>query len=384
MKRLVFVAMALVVLFACSSEDDAFVGDDGLPSPVDSSSVEETVIPDPIGLSDTLVSLDAYGDTVTVTTDSAGWELSVITLDGVPFAAGSVAAEAADSGGWMAATYGWLTVRWRERELQVSAGSNQGLGREFELLLKSGESEARLRGTQQSIEAVYDGNWPDMVGLTPRTLVFPADGGLGFASTKEVKWWITDVRVDEESYVLTLNEKSLFLGDRIFDKTMDWLTVSVRGYDIVVEAAPNTTDAMRTFDVCIELGNYFCHLLGYQASTTGLPDGIGADVICLEKNCMTFGADGGEESTTTQSADWRFSEVSLGDDTYTITEEEAASHTVGGVFEMTIGWLTLRKDGCDITVTTEPNSSGGLRRFSATLQADDYSCTLSGWQNPWM
>lgn len=47
MKRLVFVAMALVVLFACSSEDDAFVGDDGLPPPVDSSSVEETVIPDP-------------------------------------------------------------------------------------------------------------------------------------------------------------------------------------------------------------------------------------------------------------------------------------------------------------------------------------------------
>jgi len=148
------------------------------------------------------------------------------------------------------------------QRLWIAATENHGTERQFSINLLSENMPVEINGKQASMP---DGEWKDVIQLTPSEVVMKAEGGEYRVSTKNF-WGISEIIVDGKSTYPTSEEQQLCVEKQQFSKTVDWLTVTREGNIIVLNVEPNTSDARRSFEVVVWNGNRVARLSGLQSN----------------------------------------------------------------------------------------------------------------------
>ena len=208
----------------------------------------------PLGLSDTIIVLYDVADTQSVQTRKTGWSLDAVEVEDHLYQVAE--AEKNADGSY---TFEWLTVKCSDREIVVSAIKNEGSMRRFILRLLFGDRTIEIPGIQIALE----GWWPDIIQLNPKEVVAGAEGGT-LRATTESFWWIDCIKVDETVYYSTEEEDHLCFAEKIFEKTVEWLTVKREQNDVVLTLEANRTGRERTFEVRLGEGDFYCLLTGIQ------------------------------------------------------------------------------------------------------------------------
>ena len=99
--------------------------------------------------------------------------------------------------------------------------------------------------------------------MNPKEVVAGAEGGT-LRATTESFWWINSIKVDETVYYSTREENHLCFAEKIFEKTVEWLTVKREQNDVVLTLEANRTGRERTFEVRLGEGDFYCFLTGIQ------------------------------------------------------------------------------------------------------------------------
>ena len=209
----------------------------------------------PLGLSDTIIGFYAEESIDSVQTRKTGWRLDAVEVEGRLYQVAE--AEKNADGSY---TFEWLTVKCSDRKIVVSVMQNEGrLPRRFALHLLFDDRTIEIPGIQEALE----GWWPDIIQLNPKEVVAGAEGGT-LRATTESFWWINSIKVDETVYYSTREENHLCFAEKIFEKTVEWLTVKREQNDVVLTLEANRTGRERTFEVWLGEMNYYCCLNGIQ------------------------------------------------------------------------------------------------------------------------
>ncbi len=208
----------------------------------------------PLGLSDTIIGFYAEESIDSVQTRKTGWSLDAVVVEGRLYQVAE--AEKNADGSY---TFEWLTVKCSDREIVVSAIKNEGAVRRFILRLLFDDRTIEISGRQYA--AIGWGS--DVIQLNPKEVVAGAEGGT-LRATTESFWWIDSIKVDETVYYSTREENHLCFAEKIFEKTVEWLTVKREQNDVVLTLEANRTGRERTFEVRLGEGDFYCLLTGIQ------------------------------------------------------------------------------------------------------------------------
>ena len=208
----------------------------------------------PLGLSDTIIGFYAEESIDSVQTRKTGWSLDAVEVEDHLYQVAE--AEKNADGSY---TFEWLTVKCSDREIVVSAIKNEGSMRRFILRLLFGDRTIEIPGVQYA----PIGWIPDVIQLNPKEVVAGAEGGI-LRATTESFWWIDCIKVDETVYYSTEEEDHLCFAEKIFEKTVEWLTVKREQNDVVLTLEANRTGRERTFEVRLGEGDFYCLLTGIQ------------------------------------------------------------------------------------------------------------------------
>lgn len=369
MKKLIFMMLALVCFTACTNDDENGLENNNgtmIPGEEEGRAVE---------LNDTTLTLypDTDKDTVEIGAEK-GWWIEEIATDEATVKPTAEEKQVMAEGGAYDATCDWISVKRAGSGIEVAVGMIDCAKRTCRLTLATEDTTATVTVVQSDWLTGYT----TPINLSPSNVTLPADGGTQTCTTDEsVNWTIDYVKIDETQYNSTLQEKEECGKTHVFNKTYEWLTVKREGNKLIVTAEPNNTGKERTFEVYLFGGDTFSILHGTQeAALTG-----GGTSINLSPTSVTLPADGGMQTcTTADGVNWVINNIDVDGKMYYTTLQEKNECIDTGTFEKTYEWLTVKRDGNKLTVTTEPNTTGKERTFNIQLTAGNAGATLHGTQ----
>lgn len=211
---------------------------------------------------------------------------------------------------------------------------------------------------------------------------FVQAGGVAYVDAEGKNWWLNAISaVDNDGqtakYELTSAEKKEFAETGKFEAVCGWLTVKCENNRIALTATENASANVRICEIAVqdEGGPYM--IKGRQEGwLTGEP----TDYIKLNPKEMRFGKDGGQSVATTEFPDWGIGVITIDEDYTIIKEAEYTKCFSEGVFDKTISWLTVRRDGLNLIITVAPNDTGKERKFCVSLSHYDEFQRLNGIQ----
>lgn len=369
MKKLIFTMLALVCFTACTNDDENGLDNNNgtmIPGEEESRAVE---------LNDTTLTLypDTDKDTVEIGAEK-GWWIEEIATDEATVKPTAEEKQLMAEGGAYDATCDWISVKRAGSGIEVAVGMIDCAKRTCRLTLATEDTTATVTVVQSDWLTGYT----TPINLSPTSVTLPADGGTQICTTdEEAKWTIDYVKIDEMQYNSTLQEKEECGRTHVFNKTYEWLTVKREGNKVIVTAEPNTTGKERTFEVFLFGGDTFSILRGTQEAAltgTGTP-------INLSPTSVTLPEDGGMQTcTTAEGVNWVINNIDVDGKMYYTTLQEKNECIDTGTFEKTYEWLTVKRDGNKLTVTTEPNTTGKEHTFNIQLTAGNAGATLHGTQ----
>lgn len=371
MKKLIFMMLALVCFTACTNDDENGLENNNgtmVPGEEESRAVE---------LNDTTLTLypDTDKDTVEIGAEK-GWWIEEIATDEATVKPTAEEKQLMAEGGAYDATCDWISVKRAGSGIEVAVGMIDCAKRTCRLTLATEDTTATV--------TVVQSDWITGTGtpieLEPNDMTMPAGGGTLCCTTNEkcTNWTILDITIDGKTYKCTLNEWIEWSYTSTFEKTCEWLTVKRDNDKLYVTAEPNTTGKERIFTVRLFAGDMHDVLNGKQEGEliTGLTTPIN-----LSPTSVTLPADGGMQTcTTADGVNWVINNIDVDGKMYYTTLQEKNECIDTGTFEKTYEWLTVKRDGNKLTVTTEPNTTGKERTFNIQLTAGNAGATLHGTQ----
>lgn len=371
MKKLIFMMLALVCFTACTNDDENGLENNNgtmVPGEEEGRAVE---------LNDTTLTLypDTDKDTVEIGAEK-GWWIEEIATDEATVKPTAEEKQLMAEGGAYEATCDWISVKRAGSGIEVAVGMIDCAKRTCRLTLATEDTTATV--------TVVQSDWITGTGtpieLEPNDMTMPAGGGTLCCTTNEkcTNWTILDITIDGKTYKCTLNEWIEWSYTSTFEKTCEWLTVKRDNDKLYVTAEPNTTGKERIFTVRLFAGDMHDVLNGKQEGEliTGLTTPIN-----LSPSNVTLPADGGMQTcTTADGVNWVINNIDVDGKMYYTTLQEKNECIDTGTFEKTYEWLTVKRDGNKLTVTTEPNTTGKERTFNIQLTAGNAGATLHGTQ----
>lgn len=371
MKKLIFMMLALVCFTACTNDDENGLENNNgtmVPGEEESRAVE---------LNDTTLTLypDTDKDTVEIGAEK-GWWIEEIATDEATVKPTAEEKQLMAEGGAYDATCDWISVKRAGSGIEVAVGMIDCAKRTCRLTLATEDTTATV--------TVVQSDWITGTGtpieLEPNDMTMPAGGGTLCCTTNEkcTNWTILDITIDGKTYKCTLNEWIEWSYTSTFEKTCEWLTVKRDNDKLYVTAEPNTTGKERIFTVRLFAGDMHDVLNGKQEGEliTGLTTPIN-----LSPSNVTLPAGGGMQTcTTAEGVNWVINNIDVDGKMYYTTLQEKNECIDTGTFEKTYEWLTVKRDGNKLTVTTEPNTTGKERTFNIQLTAGNAGATLHGTQ----
>ena len=212
-------------------------------------------------------------------------------------------------------------------------------------------------------------------------VTFEGMGGMLSVQTASSDWRLANVRIGEVDFRVKEDE-----GGTGYSETYGWLTVECADREIRMSVNENDGKE-RTFLLELEVDGKVSEISGVQAESEertedplgDRPDGLWNDVIGLSDSYVFMSGDGGEVRLTTEHF-WWITEIWLGEDRYTSTEEENSRCDEEQYFDKQIDWLRVRRDGNDVLLTLSSNSLEDLRKFRVVLCSGDYYAWIYGTQ----
>lgn len=371
MKKLIFIMLALVCFTACTNDDE-----DGLENNTGTTVTREDE-GRAVELNDTTLTLypDTDKDTVEIGAEK-GWWIEEIATDEATVKPTAEEKQLMAEGGAYEATCDWISVKRAGSGIEVAVGMIDCAKRTCRLTLATEDTTATV--------TVVQSDWITGTGtpieLEPNDMTMPAGGGTLCCTTNEkcTNWTILDITIDGKTYKCTLNEWIEWSYTSTFEKTCEWLTVKRDNDKLYVTAEPNTTGKERIFTVRLFAGDMHDVLNGKQEGEliTGLTTPIN-----LSPSNVTLPAGGGMQTcTTADGVNWVINNIDVDGKMYYTTLQEKNECIDTGTFEKTYEWLTVKRDGNKLTVTTEPNTTGKERTFNIQLTAGNAGATLHGTQ----
>lgn len=371
MKKLIFMMLALVCFTACTNDDENGLENNNgtmVPGEEEGRAVE---------LNDTTLTLypDTDKDTVEIDAEK-GWWIEEIATDEATVKPTAEEKQLMAEGGAYDATCDWISVKRAGSGIEVAVGMIDCAKRTCRLTLATEDTTATV--------TVVQSDWITGTGtpieLEPNDMTMPAEGGTLCCTTNEkcTNWTILDITIDGKTYKCTLNEWIEWSYTSTFEKTCEWLTVKRDNDKLYVTAEPNTTGKERIFTVRLFAGDMHDVLNGKQEGEliTGLTTPIN-----LSPSNVTLPAGGGTQTcTTADGVNWVINNIDVDGKMYYTTLQEKNECIDTGTFEKTYEWLTVKRDGNKLTVTTEPNTTGKERTFNIQLTAGNAGATLHGTQ----
>ncbi len=369
MKKLIFIMLALVCFTACTNDDE-----DGLENNTGTTVTREDE-GRAVELNDTTLTLypDTDKDTVNVGAEK-GWWIEEIATDKATVKPTAEEKQLMAEGGAYDATCDWISVKRAGSGIEVAVGMTDRAERTCRLTLATEDTTA----TVTVVQSDWLTGFTTPINLSPNSVTLPSGGGTQICTTDEnAKWTIDYVKIDETQYNSTLQEKEECGRTHAFDKTYEWLTVKREGSKLIVTAETNDTGMERTFEVYLFGGDTYSILTGKQETMlTG-----GGTPINLSPTSVTMPAGGGTQTCTTdEGVNWVINDITVDGNIYCTTLQEKNECIDTGTFENTYEWLTVKRDGNKLIVTTEPNTTGKERTFNIQLTAGNTGATLKGTQ----
>lgn len=371
MKKLIFIMLALVCFTACTNDDE-----DGLENNTGTTVTREDE-GRAVELNDTTLTLypDTDKDTVNVGAEK-GWWIEEIATDEATVKPTAEEKQLMAEGGAYDATCDWISVKRAGSGIEIAVGVPDCAERTCRLTLATEDTTATVTVVQSDWLTGYG----TPIELEPNDVTMPAEGGTLCCTTNEecTNWKILDITIDGKTYKCTLNEWIDWSYTSTFEKTCEWLTVKRDNEKLYVTAEPNTTGKERIFTVRLFADDMHDVLNGKQEGEliTGLTTPIN-----LSPSNVPLPADGGMQTcTTADGVNWVINNIDVDGKMYYTTLQEKNECIDTGTFEKTYEWLTVKRDGNKLTVTTEPNTTGKERTFNIQLTAGNAGATLHGTQ----
>lgn len=162
-----------------------------------------------------------------------------------------------------------------------------------------------------------------------------------------------------------------------FEAVCGWLTVKCDNHRITLTATENADVNVRTCEITVQAEGYSDVIKGTQAGWT---TGGATNYINLNPKEMKFGKDGGQSIATTEGPNWGIGVITIDENYTTIENSEYMKCYTEGIFDKTISWLTVRRDGLNLIITVAPNDTGKERKFCVSLSHYDEFQRLNGLQ----
>ncbi len=198
-------------------------------------------------------------DTVSIQTNKDGWELWKVIVDDNTYDVTNPADESFD----------WLDIQCSEKTLTITSNTYNTTDKEksFIIQLKYNNIIIDLYGTREGApdDPFNEKVIVDIIKLKPESVYISAKGGTIRATTEEF-WWICDITLDSVTYNSTQEEYQNCYELKMFEKTIEWLTVKREDNDIILTVEPNTSGKERTFSVNLGNGDYYSRLEGIQSA----------------------------------------------------------------------------------------------------------------------
>lgn len=371
MKKLIFIMLALVCFTACTNDDeDGLENNNGtmVPGEEESRAVE---------LNDSTLTLypDTDKDTVEIGAEK-GWWIEEIATDEATVKPTAEEKQLMAEGGAYDATCDWISVKRAGSGIEVAVGMIDCAKRTCRLTLATEDTTATVTVVQSDW---ITGDWDDNIGLSTKSVTLNGAGEPVTIKTEGKNWWIATIKVDGEilyNFIEDGTENRNMYQTGMFNQKCGWLKVNVEDWTLSISADMNH-GAERTFKITLESGDYFDHIDGNQEELltgTGTP-------INLSPTSVTLPAGGGTQTCTTdEGVNWVINDITVDGNIYCTTLQEKNECIDTGTFENTYEWLTVKRDGNKLIVTTEPNTTGKERTFNIQLTAGNTGATLRGTQ----
>ena len=223
----------------------------------------EGPLPNPLRLSTKDVTLDEYGRMVYVYTESKGWWIYGIEVDGkmVCQPTSTEMKRLAETGSFNV-TCDWLTVMCRDNRIMISAKQNGYDERTFKIHLQSGDNVDAITGRQ--VNNPGEGWRPNPFHLSAKYVTLDADGSAVYVDAECKGWYIYGIEVDGKVVCQpTSTEMKKLAETGEFNVTCDWLTVMCRDNRIMMSADQNR-DEERTFKILLQKGDNADAITGRQ------------------------------------------------------------------------------------------------------------------------
>ena len=371
MKKLIFIMLALVCFTACTNDDE-----DGLENNTGTTVTREDE-GRAVELNDTTLTLypDTDKDTVEIGAEK-GWWIEEIATDEATVKPTAEEKQLMAEGGAYDATCDWISVKRAGSGIEVAVGMIDCAKRTCRLTLATEDTTATVTVVQSDW---ITGDWDDNIGLSTKSVTLNGAGEPVTIKTEGKNWWIATIKVDGEilyNFIEDGTENRNMYQTGMFNQKCGWLKVNVEDWTLCISADMNH-GAERTFKITLESGDYFDHIDGNQEELltgTGTP-------INLSPTSVTLPAGGGTQTCTTdEGVNWVINDITVDGNIYCTTLQEKNECIDTGTFENTYEWLTVKRDGNKLIVTTEPNTTGKERTFNIQLTAGNTGATLKGTQ----
>lgn len=371
MKKLIFIMLALVCFTACTNDDE-----DGLENNTGTTVTREDE-GRAVELNDTTLTLypDTDKDTVEIGAEK-GWWIEEIATDEATVKPTAEEKQVMAEGGAYDATCDWISVKRAGSGIEVAVGMIDCAKRTCRLTLATEDTTATVTVVQSDW---ITGDWDDNIGLSTKSVTLNGAGEPVTIKTEGKNWWIATIKVDGEilyNFIEDGTENRNMYQTGLFNLKCGWLKVNVEDWTLSISADMNH-GAERTFKITLESGDYFDYIDGKQEELltgTGTP-------INLSPTSVTMPAGGGTQTCTTdEGVNWVINDITVDGNIYCTTLQEKNECIDTGTFENTYEWLTVKRDGNKLIVTTEPNTTGKERTFNIQLTAGNAGDTLKGTQ----
>lgn len=206
-----------------------------------------------------------------------------------------------------------------------------------------------------------------LIGLSETELNFDGVGDTVKVLTEVSGWSLSNICVDGVDF--KISDSDFQMGE------FGWLSVWRSDRELTV-GVKNNYGAARSFFIELELDGEISVLSGSQEEFL---DGIWEDIINLSPRDVAVPEEGGVIRATTDGYWWIVS-IIVNENYYPSSEEENRRCADENYFDKQVEWLRVQRDGNDVVVTVDANTTGELRTFMIRIGQGDFYTLLNGVQ----
>lgn len=200
-----------------------------------------------------------------------------------------------------------------------------------------------------------------------------------YVENEQSGWCITRVTTDDTETLLSQTEQEALRGGAGFERTFDWLAVTVEGNAIRLTANGSKAQE-RTFSIDLQAG--YC-----TARITGSRTGTGNEPLAATPDNVKMAFWGDTVVVETNKDTWWVKSLQL-NDIYSSTEEAKQLYECetpawapgtrpdGWTFAEWFDWMKIRVDGTRLVLSTEGVSDA--YDFAIVLTTGSEECTVTG------